>query len=493
LHILFHRRWIVMHGLNHYKTYKNATAYHHGRLFRRINTIRAGPHTDVNDTLHGLLCANATSPTNAGPLRESDRASSSDLLSSLPPPRTGRSAWRGPDMVARRSEWELHLSPAEIAEVEAAVAALIQQAEQEVAAAAAGAQQQEEVRQEEQQQQPLEQRWWCGQVAEVVSPAVVAAVQRRLVALRPEQFPLPTLGPRLQALRSHLLHGPGFALLRRLPVERYSPLQCAASFLGLGAHLGSPRSQNARGHLLGHVADLGASSAANPHVRIYQTCERQTFHTDSCDVVGLLCLREARQGGDSLLVSADTLFNELRSACPQLLARLLAPMPHDRRGEVPAGERPFFEIPVFSWHADQLTVFYQRQYFDSAQRFPEARRLTEEDVAALNALDALADDPRLHLRMRLAPGDMQWVHNHNMLHDRTAFTEGGGEEEEEQAEQQREPGRCGRHLLRLWLAVPGARELPPAFAARYGSLTVGDRGGIVVPGLVDFQVPLLPE
>src|SRR6185295_19462332 len=102
--------------------------------------------------------------------------------------------------------------------------------------------------------------------------------------------------------------------------------------------------------------DLGLSSV-DPNVRISQTRERQTFHTDSSDVVGLLCLREAKRGGDSLLVSALSIFNEMRRAHPALLERLLAPMPHDRRGEVPAGEKPYFEIPVFSWHDGRMTGF----------------------------------------------------------------------------------------------------------------------------------------
>lgn len=122
-----------------------------------------------------------------------------------------------------------------------------------------------------------------------------------------------------------------------------------------------------------------------------------------------------------------------------------------------------------SGHAGAMTVFYQRQYVDSAQRFADAPRLETADVQALDAFDALAEDPGLHLRMRLAPGDIQFVHNHVLLHDRTAF--------EDHAEPERR-----RHLLRLWLAAPGARELPPAFAARYGSLVVGERGGIEVPG-----------
>jgi hypothetical protein len=265
--------------------------------------------------------------------------------------------------------------------------------------------------------------------------------------------------------------------MRGLPVEHYSPLQTAAIFMGLGAHLGHPRSQNAAGHVLGHVYDVGLSST-DANVRIYQTNERQTFHTDSCDVVGLLCLREAVRGGNSLLVNALALFNEMRERRPDLLRRLLIPMPHDRRGEVPSGMKPYFEIPVFSWFAGRLTVFYQRQYFDSAQRFEDARRLTAADREALDTFDRLANDPSLTLAMRLQPGDLQFVHNHTLLHDRTAFQDGADAEHK-------------RHLLRLWLAVPGARPLPEAFAARYGSVEIGNRGGIVVPG-AKMTVPLSP-
>ena len=299
-------------------------------------------------------------------------------------------------------------------------------------------------------------------------PLVARGDAQALASLTAAAFPLPHLGPVLESLRTELLDGRGFVLLRGLPVDRYDVLTTAAIFMGIGSHLGRARSQNAKGHLLGHVCDLGLSSA-DPNVRIYQTSERQTFHTDSCDVVGLAMLREAQRGGDSLLVSALAIFAEMRRTRPDLLARLMRPMPHDRRGEVPQGERPYFEIPVFSWHANRLTVFYQRQYFDSAQRFPDARRLKADEVAALDLFDRIANDPRFVLPMRLQPGDIQFVHNHTLLHDRTEFVDWP------------EPDRR-RHLLRLWLAASDARPLPEIFAQRYGSVTIGDRGGVVVTG-----------
>jgi hypothetical protein len=288
--------------------------------------------------------------------------------------------------------------------------------------------------------------------------------------LAPADFPLPRLGARLLEVRRELLDGRGFVLLKGMPVFEWSREDCAMAFIGLGAHLGRARSQNAAGHLLGHVRDVGLAST-DPSVRIYQTPERQTFHTDSCDVVGLLCLREAKAGGDSLLVSSTTLFNEMRRRRPDLAELLFEPVATDRRGEVPVGMKPWFEIPVLNWHEGFLTALYQRQYVDSAQRFEQAPRLSPQQVEALDLFDSLANDPALHLTMRLAPGDMQFVHNHTMLHDRTGF------EDWPDADRR-------RHLLRLWLAVPGARPLPEVFRQRYGSIEIGDRGGIVVPGTV---------
>lgn len=283
-----------------------------------------------------------------------------------------------------------------------------------------------------------------------------------------EEFPLPTLGPRLHALRHELLHGRGFVLLRGLPMERYALEDAAAIYWGIGAWFGRPRSQNASGHLLGHVRDVGYD-LNDPNVRTYQTTKRQYYHTDSVDLVALLCVRKAKSGGLSSLVSSVTAYNELLSRCPDVLPALFEPFHVDRRGEVPPGMAPWFSLPIFNWHAGVLTTIYVRRYIESAQRFPEVPRLTARQLDALDALDAVLEDPRVHLQMAFEPGDIQLVHNHQILHDRTEF------------EDWPEPSRK-RHLLRLWLCPSDGRPLPPAFAVRYGSVTIGDRGGIVVDG-----------
>jgi len=290
----------------------------------------------------------------------------------------------------------------------------------------------------------------------------------KLEAISKDNFQLPLLGNKLNKIKSELTDGLGFKLFRGLDISTYNREEVATLFMGIGSHLGSPRSQNAAGHLLGHVRDIGADEN-DPNSRIYQTNSRQTFHTDSADVVGLICLKTAKSGGESLLVSAESIYNEMLKRRPDLVKLLFSPVATDKRGEIEPGQKPFFTIPVFSWFKEKLTVIYQRQYIDSGQRFEGIPELPENYVDALNLFDELANDENLNLSMKLEVGDMQFVHNHSMLHDRRGFMDWPEPENR-------------RHLLRLWLSVPDDRELPPIFKERYGNIDVGNRGGVIVEG-----------
>ncbi len=310
--------------------------------------------------------------------------------------------------------------------------------------------------------------------AEIMLPKILSK-QKATWKFNEKDFPFSEdLQRKLRQIREDLISGHGFALLRGLPIERYSEEELATIYLGLGTHVGNARSQNRMGHILGHVLDLNLDSS-DPKVRIYQTNERQTFHTDSADVVALLCKMKAKKGGLSMLVSANAVYNEMYEMFPDLLPYLLKPIATDRRGEVPMGEQPFLLIPVFSYYKNKLTPFYQRQYIESSQRFKDAPRLTVQHIQALDAFDNICNDPDMHLPMELEVGDMQFVHNHSLLHDRTTFEDDADIEKR-------------RHLLRLWLSIPGDRELPKIFATRFGTTNVGDRGGIVVDG----TVPCIP-
>jgi hypothetical protein len=345
------------------------------------------------------------------------------------PPRpqvNGRSAWIGADLTRRPEEWIYQFTAADLAEIAA---------------------------------------------------ATEANLGRDIATITRADFPLPKFGAVLDGIRDELINGRGFVLMRGLPVEGRPIEKSAIAYWGIGAYLGSPRSQNAMGHVLGHVRDLGLATA-DPNVRTYQTTERQHFHTDSCDVVGLLCLKTAREGGLSSLTSSNAIYNVMAERYPDLVWRLFEPFSVDRRGEVPEGKDPWFDMPVFHDYQGYLSAIYSGTYIRSGQRFAGARKLSEEDFAALDCFDALAEDAEMRLDMTLRPGDIQFVHNHTILHDRTSFIDWP------------EPERK-RHLLRLWLAVPGARPLPPVYAERYGSVEIGDRGGIICPG-TKLHAPLEP-
>lgn len=341
-------------------------------------------------------------------------------IGASPAPRRieGPSAWIGADMREREAEWTYRLSPAEIAEIEAAT-------------------------------------------------RDVRARGLDIAAITSDDFPLPTLGAQLDRLRAEVIEGRGFVRLRGMPVENRPIEESATAYWGIGTYFGRARSQNAKGHLLGHVYDLGQGlSATNPNLRSYATAERQNFHIDRCDLVALLCLKRAKSGGQSMLVSSMTLHNVIAERRPDLLERLYRPFPVDRRGEVPEGKGPFYEAPVFNDYAGRVSVLYSRLHIGSAQRFPEARRLTPEDIEALDMLQELAHDPDLQLVMEFMPGDVQILNNHTMLHARTGY------EDFPEAERK-------RHLLRLWLCPPDGRKLPPVFAECYGGIAIGDRGGII--------------
>ena len=235
-------------------------------------------------------------------------------------PITGPSAWRGADM-ARHTDWMLRLDDADVAELDAALAG-------------------------------------------------VEASGRDIIDIGRGEFPLPALGAKLAAMREQVLRGRGFALVRGLPMQRLTTRQAAIMYWGIGMHLGKAVSQNAQGHLLGHVIDIGRDEN-DPSARIYQTNARQYFHADSCDIVALLCLRKARSGGESTIISSVTLFNEMLARAPDLVDELFQPFHVDRRGEVPEGAPPWYEVPIFNWHQGLLSTYYVRRYIVSARRFPE--------------------------------------------------------------------------------------------------------------------------
>jgi hypothetical protein len=258
-----------------------------------------------------------------------------------------------------------------------------------------------------------------------------------LAAMRREDFPLSSLSSTIARWRDELRHGRGFLVLRGLPVDRWSDDDASLVYWGLGLHLGRPGAQNPMGDLLGHVVDTG-EDAANPFVRRYRTAGDIAYHCDLADAVGLLCLRTARRGGASRIVSSVTVYDELLRRRPDLIDRLYEPVALDRRDEGQSGPGWVPAVPC-RFGGGRLRTFYHSDYFRSAARHADAP-IGPLERELFDAYEAIASEPGLYLDMQFEAGDVQLVSNHVVLHARTAY------------EDWPEPARK-RHLLRLWLTL----------------------------------------
>jgi hypothetical protein len=284
---------------------------------------------------------------------------------------------------------------------------------------------------------------WRLQLSEAQLSAFRRAIDRakatgkQIDQLTDKDFPLPELLDDIADWRRQLQHGRGFILLRGVPVEVWGEQDCEIFFWCLGWYLGLPGAQNRFGELLGHVRDTGANPG-DPNVREYRTRVNISFHCDAADVVGLMCLKTAKSGGASRIASSVTIFNELMRSHPQQVGRLFQPLLLDAHAE--SGLETFPVTPC-RYFDGRLSTFYHSGYFRSAARYQGVPELSSEEIELLDAYDALAADPDIHLDMDLQPGDIQLCSNHSIVHARTDY------------EDHRDPA-LRRHLLRLWLSLP---------------------------------------
>lgn len=277
--------------------------------------------------------------------------------------------------------------------------------------------------------------------------ATVAANPRPLRSITAADFPLPTVAPLLAAAMDDVVDGRGFVLLRGVPIEGLSAREIELLYWGIGAHLGRPIYQKGPDDLLVYVRDQGVDPN-DPLVRGFQTAARLDYHCDSSDVVGLLCVRPAKSGGVSTIVSSVAVHDELVRRDPALADVLHEQWWHDRK----TGDGPdsFFQCSVFGERNGRLFAHYGRAYMESASRGAGIPDLSSEQIRALDALDELTNSADFVLNMDFQPGDIQLLNNYTVMHARTAY------------EDYPEPERR-RELIRLWLVVNRDLGLPDDF------------------------------
>jgi hypothetical protein len=258
----------------------------------------------------------------------------------------------------------------------------------------------------------------------------------------------------------------GMCLLKGFPVHTWSAEDARLVHWGIGLHAGVARPQNRASQVMNDVRDEGGSYKVKGG-RGYNTNAGLDFHGDSCDVVALLCLKNAKSGGTSLVSSSMSVCEEIARTRPDLIPVLKGPFHHSYQGAGDPDKSPFYACPILGDHPEYFAFRANRKNVTAAQRdFPEAPRLSKAQEEALDVLDRLLPDPRFCFSMELEPGDLQLLNNYVVLHSRTDF------------EDHAEPDRK-RHLLRLWLAIPQSQPLPAQWEAYFGDVRPGSvRGGV---------------
>ena len=281
-----------------------------------------------------------------------------------------------------------------------------------------------------------------GDIFDAVKKVESASPQLHEIGM--EDFLLPVLGPVLKDLREEVIKGRGFVFLRGLPTEGRSLFKTAAAFWGIGCHFGRAVSQNGKGHLLGHVKDLGAE-ITSPTGRGYNSASPLGFHADSCDIFGLCVLKTSMSGGQHRMCSSVTVHNEMLKRAPGLVEELAFRFYRSRRGELPPGEtKPWTRQPIFSVTDGYFAARGASSTITRSQGMPGVPRLTESQKEAIKVYNEIATE--IAMDVDFEPGDISIVQNYVTLHSRTRY------------EDWPEPERK-RHLLRLWLSFDGARPL----------------------------------
>ena len=272
---------------------------------------------------------------------------------------------------------------------------------------------------------------------------------KQLFDIKVNDFPLQNLKEKIELAKSQVGAGLGFVLFRNLPVSNYSDDDIKTMFWGFGQYFGVPEAQDKAGSLLHVVTDTGASVQNSDNTRGFQTNQELQFHTDGGDAFGLLCVRAAKKGGLSKLVSSVAIFNQIERIRPDLAIELQKQFHFDTRTQNP-NECKYQSVPIFIKHDGLVSALYKRQYIETAQRFSEIPRLTPKQKEALDLVDTLCNSNKFCLEIKLKPGDMEIANNATTFHSRENY-------------QDYEDISKRRCMLRLWLSLYDGRPLPKEF------------------------------
>lgn len=286
---------------------------------------------------------------------------------------------------------------------------------------------------------------------EVVARAGKAGVG--LQELTPEHTAMPAIEKDLHEIRHELMEGRGLVILQGWPIEEMSPEELGIAYWAVGTYFGRGVSQSPMGDRLGYVTDV---SKPGTRERGYRSAKELSLHTDSDDIVGLLCIRQSKSGGLSRLASSVAIYNEIAANRPDLIPVLAEGFHYHWFGEQPPGEGivTSYKVPVFGFARGKLSCCYLREFIRMAAEATETP-LSDIEEEALAVFEETADREDVVFTYRLEPGWSSFINNYTTLHSRTGF------------EDWPEPEKK-RLLLRLWLKAEPSRPVHENLRRYYG-------------------------
>lgn len=278
-------------------------------------------------------------------------------------------------------------------------------------------------------------------------------------AIAQADFPLASVAPEIARLKDEMVRGRGLVIIRGFPFDDFTIEEVAKVYWGVGTHFGMAVSQSVMGDRLGHVVDM---TDVDPHARAYRAKRELLLHTDLSDAVSFCSVHRAMTGGISQFASALAVHDEILRTKPEYMPILYRGFRWHRLGEQGANEEPItpYRVPHFSNCEGYVSCRYVRNYIREAAYHLD-QPLTEEEFSALDYFDAIAARPDFKVELLLERGEIVFMNNLTVLHARTAF-------------ENAPPPAPKRHLMRLWLAVPGGRPTVPEIQV-YGT---GPGGGV---------------
>ncbi|NPC59105.1 TauD/TfdA family dioxygenase [Caenimonas soli] len=265
--------------------------------------------------------------------------------------------------------------------------------------------------------------------------------------LEPDCFRLDACRQMMARVKETLDAGVGFVIIDKLPMDEFSKEEAKAVYWILSQLVSRPVAQSWDGKMIYDVTDLGKPPGNG--VRPDVTNAEQNFHTDNSynvcapDYVALLCLRPAKEGGISSIVSFHTVYNQMLAKHPRLVDRLFGPYLFDRNKEHAPDAPPVISHPLMQVVNGRLTSRLSHRHVVNGYRMAGVQ-LDPLSEDALETLETTMNQPHLIREFFFEPGQIQIVDNRRLGHRRTGYTDFNDED-------------MKRHLVRLWLRTEGRR------------------------------------